>query len=129
MKAVKSTFAKKVMAEARRIGTDEDLFIAAEAALRKAIKGKDKKSEIFWRKVFAAYAEVVGNNFQTDKEAEYVVDLWHCATLYKDGGDPGDEEDPVKIKKRRARYVAAMRKRDPRVTESRPPDDDSDIPF
>lgn len=127
MKKPGNGFPKKVIAEAQKIGRDEDLFIAAEAQLRNAIRIKDRKSELFWRKVFAAYTEMAPK-LESGPDDEFIIDLWHCATRYMDGSNPGAEEDPQRIKQARAEYVEGMKKFDADPVPDVPVDD-SDIPF
>jgi hypothetical protein len=83
-------FPNRAMAKAEKICRDFWLFHAAEDSLQRAVDEKNARSEMYWRKVFGAFAHIVLKRPVEDNPWH----LYNTAALYASGGDnPRPEPD------------------------------------
>ena len=78
-------FPKRALAKAEKMCRDFSLFPKAADALQKAVDRKNPRSEMYWRKVFSAFA------YLAFRRQRYMTESpWHIANtaaLYAYGGD------------------------------------------
>ena len=120
-------FPKRAMAKAEKICRDFALFSKAADALQKAVDRKNGRSEMYWRKVFGAFAHIALKRQRWMKE-----DPWHfynTAALYAYGGDnPRYEPDPTQEEETENLY-GSITTSEPHALPSTPDGEDDEIPF
>jgi len=117
------SFPKRATAKAEKICVDFRLFHAAEASLQRAVDEKNVRSEIYWRKVFGAFAHIVLKRPVEDNPWH----LYNTAGLYAYGGDNPRPEPDVEHERENEEYNRMLREAP--YPESDRVEGDDQIPF
>jgi hypothetical protein len=116
-------YPKRAMAKAENICMDFGLFHAAEDSLQRAVDEKNARSEMYWRKVFGAFAHIVLKRPVEDNPWH----LYNTAALYAYGGHNPRPEPDVEGERENEEYNRMLREAP--YPESDPVEGDDQIPF
>lgn len=120
-------FPKRALAKAEKMCRDFSLFPKAADALQRAVDQKNARSEMYWRKVFDAFAHLAFRRQRYMTESPW--HLVNTAVLYAYGGDNPRYEPDLEQKKaseEEHRLIAACK---PDAPPQAHDGQDDEIPF
>jgi hypothetical protein len=113
------------MARAEKMCRDFSLFPKAEDGLQRAVDQKNARSEMYWRKVFGAFAQIVLKR----RVKENPWHVYNTAAMYAYGGDNPRYEPDLEQERESEEYHRSIPASVPFAATPIADCQDDDIPF